>query len=112
MDSGQDRVKRGALGPGERWSVRHKREVVLRILGGESLESVSREVGVELYRLEQWRDRAVAGMELALKDRTGDPLLEALDEAKRHIGELSMNNELLERQLDQLRPFAARRSRR
>jgi len=51
-------------------------------------------------------------MELALKDRTGDPLLEALDEAKRHIGELSMNNELLERQLDQLRPFAARRSRR
>ena len=41
-----------ALAPGQRWSASRKRDVVLRLLRGESLEMVSREVGVELYRLE------------------------------------------------------------
>ena len=31
-----------------------KRDAVLRLLRSESLESLSREVGVELYRLEEW----------------------------------------------------------
>jgi len=35
--------------------MRRKREVVLRLLRGEPLDAVSREVGVEVYRLEQWR---------------------------------------------------------
>ena len=47
----------GALAPGQRWSVGRKRDVVLRLLRGESLEALSREVGVEIYRLEDWRDR-------------------------------------------------------
>ena len=42
--------------------------VVLRLLRGESLDAVSREVGVELYRLEAWKERALAGLELGLKD--------------------------------------------
>lgn len=86
----------GPLGPGQRWSARRKRDVVLRLLRGESLETLSRELGVELYRLEQWRERALTGLEVSLKDREEDhPVHAELDAAKRHIGELSMEIELL-----------------
>ena len=84
-----------ALAPGQRWSASRKRDVVLRLLRGESLEMVSREVGVELYRLEAWQARALAGIELGLKEQAGEPLAAELDSAKRHIGELSMEIELL-----------------
>ena len=84
-----------ALAPGQRWSASRKRDVVLRLLRGESLEMVSREVGVELYRLEAWQARALAGLELGLKEQAGEPLAAELDSAKRHIGELSMEIELL-----------------
>ena len=73
-------VGSGALAPGQRWSASRKRDVVLRLLRGESLDAVSREVGLEVYRLEAWKARALAA---------------ELDAAKRHIGELSMENELL-----------------
>jgi len=99
----------GSLGPKERWSARRKREVVLRLLRAESVDDVSREVGVEAYRLEQWRDQALGGIDQALKSREGDPLQTELDQAKRHIGELSMQVELLERRVR--RPLASRRSR-
>ena len=36
----------GPLPPGQRWSVARKRAVVLRLLGGESMELLSRELGV------------------------------------------------------------------
>jgi transposase len=98
------------LGPKERWSSRRKREVVLRMLRGESLEGLSRELGVEIYRLEQWREKALLGIDEALKDRTGDPLQTELDTAKRHIGELSMENELLRRERDLRRPLSGKRS--
>ena len=42
----------GPLAPAQRWSVGRKRDVVLRLLRGESLAALSREVGVEIYRLE------------------------------------------------------------
>ena len=44
-------VGAGALAPGQRWSASRKLDVVLRLLRGESLDTVSREVGVELSRL-------------------------------------------------------------
>ena len=43
--------KQGALGAHERWSARRKREVVLRLLRGEPVDALSRELGVEIYRL-------------------------------------------------------------
>ena len=84
-----------ALAPGQRWSASRKRDVVLRLLCGESLDAVSRAVGVEIYRLEEWKARAVAGLELGLKEQAGEPVAAVLDAAKRHIGALSMENELL-----------------
>ena len=71
--------------------------------------------GVELYRLEAWKTRALAGLELGLKEQAGEPLAAELDAAKRHIGELSMENELLReraRAAERRLPLATRRSRR
>ena len=39
----------------------------------EGLDVVSREIGVELYRLEAWKARALAGLELGLKEQAGEP---------------------------------------
>lgn len=100
----------GPLGQGQRRTAARKREVVLRIFRGEPLDLLSRELGVELYRLEKWRDVALAGMEEALKARNGDPLKADLDTAMQRIGELTMENELLWVRVRRPGPLAKRRS--
>jgi len=100
----------GPLGQGQRWTAARKREVVLRIFRGEPLDLVSRELGVEIYRLEKWRDAALAGMEEALKARNGDPLKAELDTAMQRIGEPTMENELLWVRVRRPGPLAKRRS--
>jgi len=100
----------GPLGQGQRWTAARKREVVLRIFRGEPLDLVARELGVELYRLEKWRDAALAGMEEALKARNGDPLKAELNTAMQRIGELTMENELLWVRVRRPGPLAKRRS--
>jgi len=100
----------GPLAQGQRWTAPRKREVVLRILRGEPMELLSRELGVELYRLEKWRDAALAGMEEALKARNGDPLKGELDNAMKRLGELTMENELLWARVRRPGPLAQRRS--
>ena len=59
---GARRATGDAAGPGRggRLSVGRKREVVLRLLRGEDLESVSRAVGITAARASQWRDRFLA----------------------------------------------------
>jgi transposase len=100
----------GPLVQGQRWTAARKREVVLRLFRGEPLDLVSRELGVELYRLEKWRDAALAGMEEALKARNGDPLKAELDTAMQRIGELTMENELLWVRVRRPGPLVKRRS--
>ena len=85
----------GPLAPGQRWSVERKREVVLRLLRGESTELLSRELGVPIYKLEQWREKADAALDGALKEREVDTANAELAAAMQRIGELSMENELL-----------------
>jgi len=100
----------GPLGQGQRWTEARKREVVLRLFRGAPLFLLSRELGVELYRVEKWRDAALAGMEEALKARNGDPLKSELDTAMQRIGELTMENELLWVRVRRPSPLAKRRS--
>ncbi len=103
----------GPLGPGQRWSAGRKREVVLRLLRAEPVELLSRELGVEMFRLDEWRDKALAGMEGALKQRNdGDPMKVELDAALKRIGELTMENELLRAKMETPGPLGRRRSRR
>ena len=100
----------GPLKPGQRWSLARKREIVLRLLRGEPVEAMSRELGVEIYRLEQWREQAFASMDIGLKRRNGDPLQGELDQAMKRIGELTMENELLWKRIRKSSPLARRRS--
>lgn len=100
-----------AAGPPRRWSARRKSEVVLRLLRGEPLDAVSRELGVEVYRLEEWRSRALSGVEAALKERGEDPLTAEHAAAMKRIGELTMENELLRARCEKPGPFGGRRSR-
>ena len=99
------------LAPGQRWSVGRKREVVLRLLRGESVELLSRELGVPLYRLEQWRQKADAALDGALKEREVDPAAGELSAAMQRIGELSMEIELLRSRIERPGPLGRRRSR-
>src|SRR3954447_7262777 len=63
----------GPLAPGQRWSVARKREVVLRLMRGEAAELLSRELGLPLFKLEQWRQRAEAGLEGGAEGARGRP---------------------------------------
>jgi hypothetical protein len=95
----------------QRWSRKRKMEVVLRLLQGEPLDALSRELGIEMNKLEAWRTKALAGMALGLKEREGDPLQAELDSAKRHIGELMMEVELLREKAKRSGAFWPGRSR-
>jgi len=61
----------GPLAPGQGWSLTRKREVSVRLLRGESMEAVSRELGIEMHRLGKWRDKALTGLDEALREREG-----------------------------------------
>ena len=63
------------------------------------------------YKLEQWRRKAEAGLEAALKEREADPADDQLAAARRRIGELSMENELLRAKMQRPGPLARGRSR-
>jgi transposase len=80
---------------GQRWSRNRKKEVVLRLLRGESLDALSRELAVEIYRLEEWREQALAGLDAGLRAQKTDPTELRLAEAHKRLGEALMENELL-----------------
>ena len=106
------RRRRSAPWPrGQRWSVARKREVVLRLLRGESVELLSRELAVPIFKLEQWREKADAALDGALKEREADAASIELDAAMKRIGELSMENELLRARIEKPGPLVRRRSR-
>lgn len=94
----------------KRWSANRKKEAVLRLLRGEPVAELSRELSVEIYRLEAWREKALAGMDAGLKERANDPLEARLNEATRRVGELVMENELLRREREVRRPLGRKRS--
>lgn len=93
-----------------RWSVNRKKEVVLRLLRGESIDALSRELGIEAYRLEKWHRKALQGIDTALKERGGDPVAAERDAALRRLGEVTMENELLRYKVRKALPLVPERS--
>ena len=97
--------------PVKRWTRTRKMEVVMRMIRGESVEALSRELGVEVYRLEEWREMALAGMEGGLRAKKKDALEVRLDEAHKAYGKAMMDNELLRERCRRLGiPFPPKRS--
>ncbi|MEX3581955.1 MAG: hypothetical protein VB137_03785 [Burkholderia sp.] len=82
------------------------------MLRGESVDAVSREVGVTIAELEQWRELALAGLEAGLKSRQTDPLEVKLKDAVPRAGELTVEVEVLrmERERQERRPLIVRRA--
>src|SRR3954463_14052957 len=104
-------TRQGPLAPSQRWSAARKREVGLRLMRGEAAELLAREPGLPLFKLEQWRQKAEAALEGALKERESDPAEGQLAAAMQRIGELSMEIELLRAKMERSGPLARRRSR-
>ncbi len=78
-----------------RWSASKKLDVVLRLLRGEKLEEVSREVGVEAHRLAAWRDEFLGAGKEGLKGKRATTEEDRkLRDAERKIGELTLENEI------------------
>ena len=77
-----------------RWSAKAKREVVLRLLRGENLDALSREVKLTAAKLSEWRDVFLASGEAGLKTRETDARSEEVARLKETLGEMTMRCEL------------------
>lgn len=91
---------RGAGEAPERWSSRRKVEVVLRLLRGEDLGEVSREVQVSPPELEEWRRVFLETGEQGLKRRSRDPTERELIRTRAKLGEVTMRMELAKELLE------------
>ena len=80
-----------------RWSAGKKSDAVLRLLRGEPLEELSRQLKVEAHRLAAWRDDFLAAGKQGLKGQRSDRSREdrALKQAERKIGQLTLENAVL-----------------
>lgn len=100
---------------GGRWSAQRKMSVVVELLRGEDLETLSRKHGVTAATLTGWREAFLRGGEGGLKSRELDLGDEEKQRLKSVVANLSMDNELLRekiRHLEANRPLAWRRSKR
>ena len=98
-----------------RYTAKRKSDAVLRLLKGEDLDTLSRELGVTAATLSEWREAFLAGAEANLKSREPTPADDENMRLKAKIGELTMENELLRAKIVHLEaglPPALRRSKR
>jgi transposase-like protein len=104
-----------AGGPPRRFSAKRKLRAVNRLLRGDPLELVARELNVTAARLSEWRDRALLAAAAALKERERDDRDDEIARLKGKVGEMTMETELLREKIARLEtdaPLARRRSRR
>lgn len=91
----------GRRGKG-RWSAKRKMAVVLELLRGEDLESLSRKYAVTAATLSSWRDAFLVGGEASLKIREDDLVDEQGRRMKSVIAELAMTVELQRERIQHL----------
>ena len=94
-----------------RMTAGRKRDAVERVLRGEPLEIVAREVAVTAADLSAWRDAFLEAGEASLKSRPRDDRDETIGRLRAKVGELTMDNELLHTKVERLEggvPFAGR----
>ena len=98
-----------------RFSARQKTEVVLRLLRGEALDLVSRELGLPAARLTTWREAFLDAGQEAMKKQPLDSRDREIGRLREKLGEATMEIELLREQIGRFeadRPLRHRRSRR
>jgi transposase-like protein len=95
-----------------RFSAKRKTDAVFRLLRGEDLDTLSRELGVTAATLSSWREAFLDGGTAAMKSRPTDDRDELIARLRAKVGQLTMDNELLGQKCQHLesgRPFASRR---
>lgn len=68
----------------------------MRLLRGEELDVVSREMKVSAARLSRWREEFIAAGVAGLRSRETTPAERELQRAKAKVGELTMKIEVIE----------------
>jgi transposase len=89
----------------ERWSAQRKTEIVLRVIRGEAIDEVAREVQVPVHEVEEWRRVFLESGQQGLKRRGLDPEERELRRLQAKIGDMTMRLELAEHLLEK-RGFA------
>jgi transposase len=91
-----------APGRERRMTAGRKRDAVLRLLRGEPLEIVARELAVTAADLSGWRDAFLEAGAASLKSRERDDRDETIDRLRTKVGELTMDSELLQAKIERL----------
>src|SRR4029450_145437 len=94
-----------------RMSAKRKQSAVLRLLRGEDLELVSRELSLPARGVSVWRAPFLAAGEASLKTRPADGRDAEIGRLKAKVGDLTMAKELLATKIEHLeagRPLARR----
>jgi transposase len=97
----------------ERFSAQKKTEVGLRLLRGEAIALLSRELRVPAARLAAWRDAFLSGGREAMKQQPLEARDREIARRRETLGESTMDHELLREKLARVetgRPVRRRRS--
>ena len=92
-----------------------KAEVVVRLLRGETLDLLSRELGIPAAQIAMWRDAFLDAGQEAMKTQPLDGREREIARLREKLGESTMDIELLREKLERFetgRPLVQRRSRR
>ena len=99
----------------ERFSAQKKTEIVLRLLRGEALDLLYRELGIPAARLATWREAFLAAGQEAMKKQLRDSRDREIGRLHEKLGEATMAMELLQEKIERLEtkhPLPPRRSKR
>jgi transposase len=77
-----------------RWSANKKAQAVLRLLKGEDLDSLSRELKVTAAMLSSWREVFLANGLAGLKSREVDARDEKITQLQKALGETALRLEI------------------
>src|SRR5881392_2590519 len=95
-EAGMEAAERTGAELPERWSARAKTEIVLRLLKGEEIGTVSRETQVPVHELERWRRMFLEGGTNGFKRRDTPGAERELKRVQAKVGELTMKLEIVE----------------
>ena len=103
-----------APGRDRRMTAGRKADAVLRVLRGEPLGIVARDLAVTAADLSGWRDAFLEAGSARLKSRARDDRDATIDRLRTKVGELTMDTELLYAKIERMEaggggPFGARR---
>ena len=77
-----------------RWSAKSKRDAVLRLLRGEDLDALSRELKVTAAKLSEWRETFLESGMAGFKSREVEAQDDEVARLKSVLGEMTMRCEL------------------